>query len=498
MRAHRRLAIAALVLAALTAPRTGRAAVQLEPVYGFCFSRAAAAGGAKQNPSETFTTPGGSWTDFQSAISTNGNSSNAATVFSNFGLDLTLGLDGGLGGIITTVGSSYAYADYDATCHFFVTDQPVECEVGYTASSTGHIDGTLWLFDYATQTERVRFEGSAPNQLTVTDTLPPGEYLASIEFSDTEQDGGSANFGTGAFLHFRDFDLQPQVVLQPVGLPLDTTQADPTLTLTAGANGAGPMQSQWIVNGAPLSDGGDVSGATTDVLVIHHFGAVRNGAYACVYQNALAADTSDIAVCEAGVVSSLPRITSQPRDQAVGPFGNLFDVRAFSSGPMTYQWKHNGVPVVDGDAASGATLAGAQTAGLVILNATAAEAGEYQCMVANAFGPVSSEIGHLTLGTTAVGPSAPGAVRFVAGPNPARGASALQFTLPAAGNVRLDVFDLSGRRMATLEDGPLGPGVHVDTWDLRDASGTRVAPGLYLARLSASGVNEVRRVIVVR
>ncbi|MEO5616537.1 MAG: hypothetical protein ABIS67_02090, partial [Candidatus Eisenbacteria bacterium] len=38
-------------------------------------------------------------------------------------------------------------------------------------------------------------------------------------------------------------------------------------------------------------------------------------------------------------------------------------------------------------------------------------------------------------------------------PNPARGEAAIQFTLPAPTHVRIEVFDLVGRRVAKVLDG---------------------------------------------
>lgn len=50
--------------------------------------------------------------------------------------------------------------------------------------------------------------------------------------------------------------------------------------------------------------------------------------------------------------------------------------------------------------------------------------------------------------------------------------------------VRLDIYDLSGRRMRRLERSVASGGYSV-TWDGRDEDGTTVAPGLYVLRLSA-------------
>ncbi|MEO6463748.1 MAG: FlgD immunoglobulin-like domain containing protein, partial [Candidatus Eisenbacteria bacterium] len=78
-----------------------------------------------------------------------------------------------------------------------------------------------------------------------------------------------------------------------------------------------------------------------------------------------------------------------------------------------------------------------------------------------------------------------------ASPNPFGGSASatttLRFSLPVAGDVRLEVYDALGRRVATLLEGrqPVGEGSAV--WDGRDLAGRPVGAGLYFYRLSALG-----------
>lgn len=66
-------------------------------------------------------------------------------------------------------------------------------------------------------------------------------------------------------------------------------------------------------------------------------------------------------------------------------------------------------------------------------------------------------------------------------PNPAvHGLLSVSFSLPSAEPARIEVFDITGRRVAGREVGSLGPGRHVV--DL--AQGGRIPAGLYVVRLS--------------
>ena len=68
-------------------------------------------------------------------------------------------------------------------------------------------------------------------------------------------------------------------------------------------------------------------------------------------------------------------------------------------------------------------------------------------------------------------------------PNPARGATTLGFTLPASGEARLEVLDVTGRVVWTQRE-TLAAGAHAWRWDGRDVNGAACSTGLYLVRLS--------------
>lgn len=78
-------------------------------------------------------------------------------------------------------------------------------------------------------------------------------------------------------------------------------------------------------------------------------------------------------------------------------------------------------------------------------------------------------------------------------PNPTAGSATLRYTLAADTEVRLDVFDVTGRRVVTLVDGFQAAGEQQATLD---ASG--LASGVYLVRLSAGSTVQSTRLVVAR
>ena len=86
----------------------------------------------------------------------------------------------------------------------------------------------------------------------------------------------------------------------------------------------------------------------------------------------------------------------------------------------------------------------------------------------------------------------------VVGPNPFFDETSIRFTLPRAGDVKLDVIDLAGRRVVGLLRGRIAAGDHATRWAGRDANGRRCATGIYFLRLSNGTQTVTRRLAFTR
>jgi aminopeptidase N len=83
-------------------------------------------------------------------------------------------------------------------------------------------------------------------------------------------------------------------------------------------------------------------------------------------------------------------------------------------------------------------------------------------------------------------------------PNPFGRETTLRFSLPGGGPARLAVWDVGGRRVAELLNGPMSAGRHTLNWDGRDQSGHAVPSGVYYLRLEAGGKSAESRVLRLR
>lgn len=97
-------------------------------------------------------------------------------------------------------------------------------------------------------------------------------------------------------------------------------------------------------------------------------------------------------------------------------------------------------------------------------------------------------------------PDAGGATLGAPSPNPFFGATHVRLTIadPAGADVDVAVYDLAGRRLASLWSGRLGVGTHDASWNGRTERGEPAKPGVYFVRGHAGGEDVSRSVILSR
>ena len=79
---------------------------------------------------------------------------------------------------------------------------------------------------------------------------------------------------------------------------------------------------------------------------------------------------------------------------------------------------------------------------------------------------------------------------------PKHATTTFRFDLPRPEPVRLELYDLMGRRAVVLRDA-MPAGRHSVDWDGRDASGSTARPGAYLYRLTAGSFRAQRKLVVL-
>ena len=82
-------------------------------------------------------------------------------------------------------------------------------------------------------------------------------------------------------------------------------------------------------------------------------------------------------------------------------------------------------------------------------------------------------------------------------PNPFNPSTIIPYQLAASSEVRLEVFNLLGQRLATLVDGERPAGFHTATWHATDAAGRAVGAGVYIYRMTVGVESQTGRMVLV-
>jgi flagellar hook assembly protein FlgD len=83
--------------------------------------------------------------------------------------------------------------------------------------------------------------------------------------------------------------------------------------------------------------------------------------------------------------------------------------------------------------------------------------------------------------------------------NPSLGEyTTIVYTLNRSGPVTIQVFTLSGDIVDVLQRGQQSAGTHSVSWNGKNRGGRVVARGMYFIRIVGPGVNEHRKVLVVK
>jgi lysophospholipase L1-like esterase len=180
-----------------------------------------------------------------------------------------------------------------------------------------------------------------------------------------------------------------------------------------------------------------------------------------------------------------------PTAEAGGPYtGGTFQDIQFdgmaSTDPegqeVTYQWSFG-----DGSTATGPTpthsyaICGIYTISLIVNDGM------------NNSAPDNTTVG-ISLGP---GGEPPSITRLHGGfPNPFATSTRIGYDLSVAADVRLRIYDINGRTVRILVNGPQPPGCYEATWDGVADGGEQAASGTYFCRFEAPGVLETQKLLI--
>jgi hypothetical protein len=134
----------------------------------------------------------------------------------------------------------------------------------------------------------------------------------------------------------------PAFTAQPISLAI---LSGGNAVFNATASGSTPLAFQWSKNGTNLLNGGNIFGATSNVLTFTAVTATNAGDYTLVATNIYGSATSSVATLNVLVP---PALTVPLTNQTIQCGGNAaFSVTGTGTAPLSYQWSLGGAAIAD-------------------------------------------------------------------------------------------------------------------------------------------------------
>ena len=262
-----------------------------------------------------------------------------------------------------------------------ITSQPAPQTqaVGGNATFTVSVSGSaplnyFWLKNGAAIANGTKYSGVNSTSLTVTalSTTDAGNF--SVIVSNL---AGSVTSSVAALTVVSS----PTITTPPANV---STIAGGNASFSVTAAGSAPLVYQWLKNGTPLADGGNISGSATATLNLATVSANDAASYSVTVSNSLGGVISPAATL---TVAIPPAITASPIGATILAGSNFtFTVTASGTAPLAFQWLKNNVKI-----------SGATSPSLALANVTIVDAANYSVTVTNAVGSATSTAAALTV-----------------------------------------------------------------------------------------------------
>jgi hypothetical protein len=83
-------------------------------------------------------------------------------------------------------------------------------------------------------------------------------------------------------------------------------------------------------------------------------------------------------------------------------------------------------------------------------------------------------------------------------PNPIRNTAVISYGVPITENIRLEIFDITGRIISIVHSEEVEAGNHVMLWDGIDSTGATVPNGVYFIKLTTPSGSLARSFLILR
>ena len=248
-----------------------------------------------------------------------------------------------------------------------------------------------------------------------------GTYNVGLTAKDQASSGLDRTVKATLVITILEGPSPPSITTQPLS---QTVTQGMSASFTVTATSTDPPKYQWRFQNSALA------AKTNSTLLLNPVTAANAGNYDVIVSNAGGSVTSSVATL---TVVAPPTITSQPSNQTVLEGQNTtFAIAATGTAPLNFQWRFQG-----------ANLAGENSPSLILNPVTTANAGNYDVVVSNVLGVVTSQVASLTVNVPPFITTPPVSQIVTQGQN-------ATFTLAATGTTPLTYFWRRGPTVVSI------------------------------------------------
>ncbi len=310
----------------------------------------------------------------------------------------------------------------------------------FTVAAAGTSLGYQWRSNGVALSDGGKISGAQTSTLTVSAVV----HSNAASYSVTVTGAKTPVTSSPAVLSVIDI---PTIASAPASI---ATNAGATVNFAVAANSTG-LGYQWRRNGANLTNGAGISGATTTNLTLLGIIEASAGSYTAHVTNSAGSVDS----APATLTVNDPFIAIQPASQSLnaGTTG-LLSVTAYGTS-LSYRWRSNAVALTDGG-----TVTGSTSSALTISNLLRASSATYSVQVTGFSGPVLSSGAVIIVADPAINGQPQDAGVNAGQTNvfsvDAGGSPTLRYQWAFSNNNTHVVSKLVGKTNATLTVGPIG------------------------------------------
>jgi len=83
-------------------------------------------------------------------------------------------------------------------------------------------------------------------------------------------------------------------------------------------------------------------------------------------------------------------------------------------------------------------------------------------------------------------------------PNPFNPSTIITYSVPKLGNVKIEVYNVLGKKVATLVNQDQVAGTHSLVWNSSNDNGSKVTSGVYFVKMQAGSFSQTKKMVLVK